>query len=287
VSAPKRLARRAVERVLDLADERRRLDERTAPAAQAAQRTLFLEHRRRAAAGDLPQVWDTGYRVFSQFDEDGLLVFLLAAGALRTRRVLDLGAGDGVAGSNSANLLLSFGFHGLLVDADPARVEHARRFYREHPDTRERPPAIEQAFLTRETVNELVVEAQLEGEIDLLSIDVDGNDYWLWDALEAASPRLVVVEAHTELELEPYVMPYRADFNWRAQAAGEPLGASVPSLVELGERLGYRLVGANMYGFNLLFAREDVAPAVPAIPAHAVFRHGSYPAALRDRALSS
>jgi len=281
MSAPKRLARRAVERVLDLADERRRLDDRSSPAAKAAQRSLFLDLQRRAAAGDLPSLWDTGYRVFSQFDEDGLVVFLLAAGALSTRRLVDLGAGDGVTGSNTANLLLNFGFHGLLVDADEERVAHARSFYRTHPDTRERPPELRQAFLTRESVNDLLVEAGLDGEVDLLSIDVDGNDYWLWEGLEAARPRLVVVEAHTELGLEPYVMPYRPDFDWRALPEGEHLGASVPAFVELGERLGYRLVGANLYGFNLLFAREDVVPQVPAIPAAAVFRHGSYPPELR------
>src|SRR5438093_6218742 len=75
---PKRLGRRALERVLDLADERRRLDDRTSPATKVAQRSLFLEYRRRAGAGEpLPAVWETGLRVFSQFDEDGVILFLL------------------------------------------------------------------------------------------------------------------------------------------------------------------------------------------------------------------
>ena len=66
---PKQLARGLIERTLDLADERRRLDERTSPATKIAQRSLFLEYRRLAAEGGrVPSVWDTGYRVFSQFD---------------------------------------------------------------------------------------------------------------------------------------------------------------------------------------------------------------------------
>ena len=259
----KRLARR----LLDAADERRRLDERTAPATKIALRSLFLDHRRLAAEGRLPSIWDTGFRVFSQFDEDGVVLFLLAAGAERTRLVVDLGAGDGVRASNVANLLLNLGYHGLLVDGDAANMEHAEAFYARHPDSKERPPAIAQSFLTRETVNSVVREAGIEGEVDLLSIDVDGNDYWLWQALECINPRLVVVEAHPELGAEDYVMPYEPDFRWRSAPADTRLGASVPALVRLGEELGYRAVGSNVYGFNLVFARADVVPALPAIAA--------------------
>ena len=190
----KRLARR----FLDAADERRRLDERTAPATKIALRTLFLEHRRLADKGRLPSIWDTGFRVFSQFDEDGVVLFLLAAGAERTRLVVDLGAGDGVRASNVANLLLNLGYHGLLVDGDKANVDRADAFYTRHPDSKERPPAIVHSFLTRETVNSVVREAGFGGEVDLLSIDVDGNDYWLWQALECIRPRLVVVEDPSE-----------------------------------------------------------------------------------------
>ncbi|MDQ3822497.1 MAG: hypothetical protein M3321_04570 [Actinomycetota bacterium] len=257
--------RRLVRRVLEMAEERRRLDERTSAATKVALRSLFLEYRRLAASGGLPSVWDTGFRVFSQFDEDGVVLLLLAAAGEGPRRVLDLGSGDGVHASNVANLLLNLGFDGLLVDGDAASVAWAERFYARHPDTKERPPATRQAFLTRENVNDVVAAAGLEGEIDLVSIDVDGNDYWLWEALDAVRPRFVVVEAHPELGREDYVMPYRADFVWKAAPPDGRYGASLLALTRLGERLGYRPVGANQYGFNVFFAREDVAPALPAV----------------------
>jgi hypothetical protein len=257
--------RNLVRRVLDVADERRRLDDRTSPATKIALRAQFQDYRRLAADGArLPSVWDTGFRVFSQFDEDGVVLFLLAVAADGPRRVLDLGAGDGVHASNCANLLLNLGFDGLLVDGDAASVAWGERFYARHPDTKERPPTTRQAFLTRENVNEVVSAAGLEGEVDLLSIDVDGNDYWLWDALECVRPRFVVVEAHPELGRDEYVMPYRADFVWKAAPDGR-YGASLLAFVRLGERLGYRPVGANQYGFNVFFAREDVAPALPVV----------------------
>jgi hypothetical protein len=256
--------RQLVRRVLDAADERRRLDDRTSPATKIALRSQFLEYRRLAAGDRLPSVWDTGFRVFSQFDEDGVILFLLAAADDGPRRVVDLGAGDGVYASNCANLLLNLGFDGLLVDGDGGSIASAERFYARHPDTRERPPTTAQAFLTRENVDEVVSAAGFEGEVDLLSIDVDGNDYWLWEAVSCVQPRFVVVEAHPELGPDDYVMPYSADFVWKAAPPNGRYGASLLAFVRLGERLGYRPVGANQYGFNLFFAREDAAPAVPA-----------------------
>ena len=273
---PKRLGRRAVERVLDLADERRRLDDRTSPATKIAQRALFLEYRRRVGAGEaLPSVWETGFRVFSQFDEDGVVLFLLGAAGLGTRRFVDLGAGDGTTSSNCANLALNLGFHGVFVDARGREVERGRRFYSAHPDTRERPPVFVEAFLTRENVDEVVTRAGIEGDVDLLSIDVDGNDYWLWEALSCVSPRFVVVETHTELGLEDHVMPYDQAFDWRTAPPGTKIGASPVAMTALAGRLGYRLVGANAYGFNAFYARRDVATLLPEIAVDELFRHGS------------
>lgn len=258
--------RALIRRLLDAADERRRLDERTSPATKVALRSLFLDYRRLArSGGPLPSIWDTGFRVFSQFDEDGVILFLLAVAEDGPRRVLDLGAGNGVHASNCANLLLNLGLDGALVDADAESVAWAERFYARHPDTRERPPATKQAFLTRENVNEIVRGAGLEGEIDLLSIDVDGNDYWLWDALDCVQPRFVVVEAHPELGVDDYVMPYDPDFVWSQAPADGRYGASLLALMRLAEGRGYRAVGANQYGFNIFFAREGVAPEVPTI----------------------
>ena len=261
--------RNLVRRVLDAADERRRLDELTSPATKVALRSLFLDYRRAAEEGArLPSVWDTGFRVFSQFDEDGVILFLVAVAGEGPRRVVDLGAGNGVHASNCANLLLNLGFGGLLVDADEEKVAWGRRFYARHPDSKERPPALVQSFLTRENVNDVVGGAGFVGEVDLLSVDVDGNDYWLWEALECVRPRLVVVEAHPELGRDEHVTPYDAEFRWASGASG---GASLAAFVRLGERLGYRPVGSNQYGFNVFFAREDVAPAVPAVPLEELF----------------
>jgi hypothetical protein len=274
----KSLARRVIGRVLDEADERRRLDQATSPATKAALRSLQHSYRRSVEAGaPLPSVWETGFRVFSQFDEDGVGLFLLSVAGVRSGRFVDIGSADGLWASNCANLALNHGFHGLFVDAREHEVEKGRRFYAAHPDTRERPPAWRHAFLTRENINDVIREAGLEGEVDLLSIDVDGNDYWLWDALEAVSPRVVVIETHTEYGLEDYVAPYVPDFDWHSAPAGTRIGASAVAMTRLARGLGYRLVGANLYGFNTFYARNDVgSDLLEELSVEELFRHGSY-----------
>ncbi len=277
---PKQLGRSLLERTLDHADARRRLDAATAPATKIAQRSLFLDYRRLAqTGGPLPSVWETGFRVFSQFDEDGVILFLLAVAGLGPRRFVDIGASDGITASNTANLALNLGFHGLFIDARETEIERGRRFYAEHPDTRERPPPFVCAFVTTENVNDLVRGAGFEGDVDVLSIDVDGNDYWIFEALECVRPRLVCVETHTEYGLEDVVAPYDPQFDWRRAPPGAPIGASPTAMTRLAERLGYRLVGANLYGFNTIYLRRDLVPAdvLPTVSVEELFSHGSTP----------
>jgi hypothetical protein len=264
--------RRYVARALGALEERRRLGELTSPVTKITLRSLFLEYRRLARAGGwLPSVWDAGFRVFSQFDEDGIVLFLLATAEAGPRRVVDLGAGNGVHASNCANLLLNLGYDGLLVDADADKVTWAEGFYRRHPDTKERPPRTVHAFLTRDNVNEVLSEAGFDRDIALLSIDVDGNDFWLWESLGGVQPWFVVVEAHPELGREDYVMPYHPTFDWKTAPPDVRGGASIASFVGLAERQGYRAVGANQYGFNLFFAREDIAPTLETVTLEALF----------------
>ena len=123
VRRPKQLVRGMVERVLELSDERRRIDEKTSPATKVALRSLLHSYQRQVAAGEpLPSIHDSGFRMFSQFDEDGVVLYLLGAGGMETRRFVDLGAGDGVYASNCANLALNLGFDGLFVEGDAAKA---------------------------------------------------------------------------------------------------------------------------------------------------------------------
>jgi hypothetical protein len=247
----------------------------TSPETKVALRQLFVMYRSAISAGhELPALPDTGFRVLSQADEDGILLFLLAATAPNTRRFVELGAGDCVTASNCANLALNLGFHGLFVDADAGKIESGRAFYASQLDTSVYPPRTISAFLSRENVNEVIRDARIEGEVDVLSIDVDGNDYWLWEAVDCVSPRIVVVEVHTEYRLHDVLAPYRADFRWQDAQRGEPVGASPVAMTRLAEQRGYRLVGGNRFGFNAFYLRDDLAAdLVPAVEVSSLLEH--------------
>jgi hypothetical protein len=259
----------------DLLDRRLELAAATSPATKASLRQLFAEYRWAIAAErPLPPVPETGFRVLSETDEDGIILFLLACAGLDRGRFVDIGSADCVTANNCANLALNLGFHGLFVDGDEARAEAGRRFYANHADTRTHPPVTIQSFVTSENVDEVIAGAGFTGEIDVLSIDIDGNDYWIWEAISCVQPRVVVIETHPEHGLADVCAPYRADFDWRDAGPGEPVGASPAAMRRLGEQLGYRLVGGNRFGFNAFFVRDDLAAGLlPAVAVEDLLRH--------------
>jgi hypothetical protein len=247
--------------------------ERSSPATKAAIVSLYMQYQRFAASGSLPSYKAMGLRVFSEYEEDGILLLLLGAGGIKTKRFVDIGAGDCVTGSNTANLAVNLGFDGLFIDGDAQRIEAGRSFYQQHPDTAFYPPEFCHAMVKRETINDLLRGRGYTGEIDVLSIDIDGNDYWVWEALEAVSPRIVVVETHIEFGLRPIVVPYDPNYVYPG-VHPDYHGASPVAMAKLARKLGYRLVAATRFGFNTFYLRNDLAAElVPEIPVEEVVSH--------------
>ncbi len=251
-----------------------RVWDKFSPAAQAAQRQLFLYYQERAAAGNPPALKDTGLKVFSQHEEDGLLLFIFSVIGMGQKRFVEIGSNDGV-NSNCANLILNFGWYGLFIDGDKTSVARGRRFYQRYPDPWAYHPQFICHKVTRENVNQLIGEAGLLGEIDLLSIDLDGYDYWIWDALSVVSPRVVIIETHVEFGLNNIVVPYDPDYTFPGK---HPVyhGASPVAMANLARRKGYRLVGANDYGHNLIFIKESLGAAlIPEVSVESLLTHPS------------
>jgi opacity protein-like surface antigen len=271
----KGMATAAAGRMLDALAPRMALAERTSSGTKIGLVHLSDHYRTLVRSGaPLPQIRDVGFRVFSQFDEDGILLFLLAVVGRGPGIFVDIGAGDGVTASNCANLALNLGFHGAMVDASAEKVRRAEQFYARHPDTSQYPPRCRSAMVTRGNVNSLILELGVKGEIDVLSIDIDGNDYWVWKAIECIQPRIVVVEVHVEFGDRSIVVPYDDNFTW--QSAGSPYyaGASAAAMTKLAADLGYRLVGANRYGFNAFYLRNNLgAGAIPTMNAAELLSH--------------
>ena len=247
---------------------------------KGTQTLLALKYRELAAAGVVLPFPEVGFSNFSQTDEDGILHYIFSLVGTTDRRCVEICAGTG-AQCNSANLIINHGWHALLVDGDAGNVARGREFFARHAGTEIMGPRYRQCWVTRDSVNSLFAEENFDGDIDLLSLDMDGVDYWIWDAISEISPRVVVAEVMPQLGERSITVPYREDFEaqWldldnEPQLDGIPLdggffsgrtlyaGASLPAFNKLARGKGYRLVGANNIGFNAFFLRDDIAPDV-------------------------
>jgi hypothetical protein len=205
-----------------------------------------------------------GFRVNSQNDEDGLLLYVFALAGFGTRVSVEIAAGDGIE-CNSANLLLNHGFTGLLFESDAGKRARGEAFYAAQPATASFAPRFVPDWITRDNVDELIRAHMFPGvlaaggEVDLLSLDIDGNDYWVLDGIRSIRPRVVIVEFNALWGAgRACTIPYDPDF--RAQLAPIPYcGASLPAFVKLLGARGYRLVGVERLGFNAVFVRNDLA----------------------------
>jgi len=255
---------------------------RFSAAAQISQRQLWHYYRQAAARGELPPLEDAGYRVFSQFEEDGKLLLVFAAIGMGNKLFIEIGADDGI-NSNAANWYFNFGFYGLFLDGNPKSIARGRKFYKRYPVPWEVPPKFVCSKVTAENVNQLIEDSGFKGEIALLSIDIDGNDYWIWDALTVVTPNVVVIETHNEFGLEDKVVPYDKDYFYPGKHPAYH-GASPVAMVNLARHKGYRLVGANYYGTNFIFVKNGLGEALlPEVSVESVLRHPSvaagYPSA--------
>lgn len=199
-------------------------------------------------------------RVHSQNGEDGIVAYLLERIGVANRQVVEFGIGDGRE-CCSATLLLHFGWGGLLMDGSAANAERARELHADTPAFVEGRLAILHRLVEPDNVDELV-SAHVDPDVDVASIDIDGNDYWVWRALESVRPRLLVIEFNSTFGPDRSVtIPYARGFErYRAHVSGFYHGASLAALARLGRDKGYRLVGCDSRGTNAFFVREDVAP---------------------------
>ncbi len=173
----------------------------------------------------------------------------------------------------ATNLLVHHRWRGFLFDGDPVFVAEGRRFFASHPATRSAPPVMRAEWFTRDNVNDVLAAAGVPDEIDVLSLDIDGNDLYLWSAMKTR-PRILICEFNNAVPSGLAVtIPYRPGFSFTTLPADQAMfrSASLAAFVAVGRRKGYRLVGMNALGFNAIFLRDDVLEAeMPEIPASAL-----------------
>jgi hypothetical protein len=198
---------------------------------------------------------DYEFKVFSQWGEDGILQRLIANLDIANHTFIEFGVEDFFE-SNCRFLLMKDVWQGYVIDGSTANIERLKSsymFWRYPLNARA-------AFITRENVAGLLDESGFDKEVGILSIDVDGIDYYLLEALEAWHASIVVVEYNSLFGADRQVsVPYESSFQRRkAHWSNLYWGASLPAFAALLDRRGYALVGVNSMGSNAFFVRRDV-----------------------------
>jgi FkbM family methyltransferase len=190
-------------------------------------------------------------RVCSQNGEDGILEEVFRRIGVAGRFCVEIGAGDG-GENNTARLIRDAGWGGLLLEASAPRFARLQERYRDRPDVR-----TARARVNAGNVEQLLREHRVPREFDLLSVDIDRDDYWVWAAVQGWRPRVVVIEYNASRP-PPQRWVVKEDPG-RAWDGTDHFGASLASLTALGRRKGYTLVGTNSTGVNAFFVLSEAA----------------------------
>ncbi len=226
-------------------------------------RSLLLQGRiagwqlsARDRVGSLAEV---EFRVSSQFGEDGIIEWLCQKIPSLSRSFVEFGV-ENFAEANTRFLIENRGWRGLVMDGNAEYMRGLRdqALYWRHDLT-----AVS-AFITAENINELIGEYDFAGELGILSVDIDGNDYWVLEAIDCVNPGIIICEINGVFgDLHAVTVPYRPDFQrLDAHYSGQYFGCSVAAARLLCERRGYRFVGTNSNGVNAFFVRDNLAGPV-------------------------
>ncbi len=208
------------------------------------------------------------FKVSSQFGEDGIIEHLLRHVPIDRPIFIEFGVED-YAEANTRFLLRNRNWSGLVMDGSTdnmAKVRNEAIYWRHNIKA-------EAAFITKENIDALISGHGIFDDIGLLSIDIDGNDYWVWEAISGISPRIVIVEYNALYGSTAKVaVPYDPQFiRFNAHKSGLYWGCSLAALVHLAGRKNYRLVGCNTAGINAFFVRNDVSGRFANLPTDELF----------------
>ena len=220
-----------------------------------------------------PDNWDElGFGVFSQSNEDGLIQYLVNHIQIPNKTFIEFGVQNYLE-SNTRFLLLHNNWSGLVMDASEEYITYVKR----DPVCWTHDLEAVSAFITKENINDLIANRRFNEEVGILSIDIDGNDYWIWDAINCINPCIVICEFNPTFGPNAAIsIPYKPDFYmYTAHYSGLYWGASLRAYVQLGKKKGYKLVCLNQMGHNAFFVREDIQCSLPEVPVDLAWRGGA------------
>ena len=200
---------------------------------------------------------DCEFKIFSQYGDDGIINYLTSNIKIYNKTFVEFGV-ENYEESNTRFLLEGFAWAGLVVDSLKKNIDHIKSqdyFWKYNLKA-------EKHFITVKNINKIIANNKISGKIGLLSIDIDGNDYWVWKAIKVIDPSIVVIEYNARFgSKESKVIPYEESFDRsKTNMCNIYYGASLSALYKLGKKKGYSLVGTNKHGANAYFVKSILLP---------------------------
>ena len=198
---------------------------------------------------------DYEFKVFSQFGEDGIIQYLIEKLNIEKKTFVEFGV-ENYEESNTRFLLENNNWKGLIIDSSQKNIDYIKNqsyFWRNKI-------VVENSFIDKDNINETISKNDFIGEIGLLSVDIDGNDYWIWEAINVIDPMIVICEFNARLGYEQALtIPYNKNFD-RIEKHYSSIyyKSSLNALYKLGKKKNYELVGTNKNGNNAFFVKKNV-----------------------------
>lgn len=196
------------------------------------------------------------FKVFSQWGEDGIIQYLISKIEIKNKFFIEFGV-ENYTESNTRFLIKNNNWSGLVIDGNKKCIDYIKNdpIYWKYDLT-----AIN-SFITKDNINNIFLDNNIQGEIGLLSIDIDGNDYWIWKNIEVVKPLIVICEYNSIFGKDfAITIPYKENFNrTKEHFSNLYFGASLKALYLLAKEKGYKFLGTTSAGNDAFFVRSDVA----------------------------
>jgi hypothetical protein len=198
---------------------------------------------------------DYEFKVFSQWGEDGIIQYLIQSIEIKNKNFIEFGVEDFFE-SNCRFLVQKDNWSGFVVDGSSRNIERLKRayFYWKHS------LSAVCSFITRENIDQLLSISGFDRDIGILSVDIDGVDYFVLEKLSSWRPRILIVEYNAMFGANRAVsVPYSSTFDrTKMHYSNLYYGASLAAFVHLAGTMGMALVGVNSAGNNAFFVRRNL-----------------------------
>ena len=202
---------------------------------------------------EIKSLSEVEFKVFSQWNDDGIIQYLVNKIPISNKTFIEFGV-ETYHESNTRFLLINNNWSGLVIDGSASNIKSIKNqniYWQYDLNAKE-------AFITKENINQLIVNEGFKGDIGILSVDIDGNDYWVLEAIHVVNPVIIIVEYNSAFGLNSYTIPYKSDFiRSNEHHSNQYWGASISAFHYLLNQKGYTFVGCNSNGNNGYFVQND------------------------------